>query len=171
MNFVSSRVYVAIADCTMYEAAIKILKDLYVKPSNTIFARYCLATCRQKAGKSLEEFLQALRTLSKECNFKNVTAEQYREEAVTDAFISGLHSSLIRQRLLENRTSDLPTMFDQARALDSAQKNSELFSMSSGISVMAAVPENKNVREEVPASDLPATSAAVDTITGATSSS
>ena len=37
------------------------------------------------------------------------------------------------------------TMFDQARALDSAQKNSELFSMSSGTSVMAAVPETKNV--------------------------
>ena len=162
-NFVSPKVYEAIADSDTYEAAIEILKDLYVKPSNEIFARYCLATRRQKAGESLEEFLQALRTLSKECNFKNVTAEQCREEAVRDAFISGLHSSLIRQRLLENRTLDLPTMFDQARALDSAQKNSELFSTSSGPSVMAAVPESKNVREELPASDLPATSAAVDT--------
>jgi len=45
--------------------------------------------------------------LSKECNFKTVTAELYREEAVRDVFISGLQSSLIRQRLLENRTSDL----------------------------------------------------------------
>jgi len=52
--------------------------------------------------------------LSKECNFKTVTAELYREEAVRDVFISGLQSSLIRQRLLENRTPDLFTMFDQA---------------------------------------------------------
>jgi len=69
MNYVSPRVYEAIADCTSYEAAIKILKDLYVKPSNEIFARYWLATRRQKAGESLEEFLQALRTLNKEYNF------------------------------------------------------------------------------------------------------
>jgi len=45
-------------------------------------------------------------------------------------------------------------MFDQARALDSVQKNSELFSMSSGTSVMAAVRETKNVREELSVSDL-----------------
>jgi len=102
-NFVSPRIYEAVADCTNYEVAIKILKDLYVKPSNEIFARYCLATGRQKAGESLDEFFQALKMLSKECNFKTVTAEQYREEAVRDTFNSGLQSSLIRQRLLENR--------------------------------------------------------------------
>ena len=67
--------------------------------------------------------------------------QERQEEAIRDAFISGLQSSLIRQRLLENRTLDLATMLDQARALDAAQKNSELYSASVGQSVMAAVPE------------------------------
>jgi len=133
-NFVSPRIYEAVADCSTYEVAIKILKDLYVKPSNEIFARYCVATRRQKARESLDEFLQALKMLSKECNFKTVTAEQYKEEAVRDAFISGLQSSLIRQRLLENRTLDLSTMFDQYSFGLCAEKFRTIFSVLRDIS-------------------------------------
>jgi hypothetical protein len=54
--------------------------------------------------------------LSKDCNFSQVTANQYRDEAVRDAFITGLLSTNIRQRLLENKTLNLQTAFDQARA-------------------------------------------------------
>ena len=39
---------------------------------------------------SLDEFLQQLRKLSKDCNLKDVTADQYREELVRDSFINGL---------------------------------------------------------------------------------
>ena len=99
--------------------------------------------------------------MSKGCNFKHISAAQYQEEAIRDAFISGLQSSLIRQRILENTTLDLETMFDQAGALDAAQKNSELYSAPSASSVMAAVPEPKSTREDSTASDFPATSAAV----------
>ena len=42
--------------------------------------------------------------LSKDCKFKAVTDEQYREELFRDAFINGLFSPAIRQRLLENDT-------------------------------------------------------------------
>jgi len=53
-------------------------------------------------------------------------------------------------------------MFDQARALDTVQKNSELYSASVRQSVMAAVPE-PNVKCEIAfPSDSQATSAAVD---------
>ena len=48
-------------NCTTFENAIQALKALYVKPSNEIFARHCLATRRQKAGESLDEFFQVLK--------------------------------------------------------------------------------------------------------------
>ena len=75
----------------------------------------------------MDEFLQALKTLAKYCKFKDVTATVYRDEAVRDAFISGLQSNSIRQRLLENTTLDLKTMFTQARSLDVAQRSSETY--------------------------------------------
>ena len=74
-------------------------------------------------GESLDEYLQALKILSKEYNFKPVTATEYCEEYIRDAFISRIHSNQIRQRLLENKTLDLKTMSDQARALDSAMRS------------------------------------------------
>ena len=58
--------------------------------------------------------MQALQSLSKDCQFCEVSANEYREEAVRDAFINSLHDSEIRQRLLENRTLDLETAFGQS---------------------------------------------------------
>ena len=98
-----------------------------MKQTNEVFARHRLAIHCQQPGESLDEFLQALKALSKECAFKAVTAVQHCEESVRDAFINGLHSSLIQQWLLENKTLDFSTTIDQAGALDSAQKNAVMY--------------------------------------------
>ena len=44
-----------------------------------------------------------------------------------DAFINGISSSYIRQRLLENSVLDMQGAFDQAQELDVAQKNSSVY--------------------------------------------
>ncbi len=128
-NFVSLSIFQYIEDCREYDEAIQTLQALFVKPRNEIFARHVLATRRQQPTETLDEYLQALKTLSKDCNFKNVTANQYCEESIRDAFIAGLQSNLIRQRLLEHKTLDLKTMFDQARALESAMRSSESYTL------------------------------------------
>lgn len=96
-----------------------------MKHKNEVFARHLLLKRKQQPSESLNELLQALKQLSGDCNFEAVTAEKYKEEAVCDSFISGLQSSVIRQRLLENKTVQLQDAYDQALALDIAQKNSE----------------------------------------------
>ena len=67
-----------------------------------------------------------------------VSASQYRDEAVRDAFISGLQSSLIRQRLLENSTLDLETACNQARSLESAKKSSDSYQITQTPNLAAA---------------------------------
>ena len=86
-----------------------------------------------------------MKTLSKDCNFKSVTAALHREESIRDAFISGLQSSLIHQRLLENKILDLVAIFDQARSLDLAQQNSELYMAPPVPSFSASACEHKSV--------------------------
>ena len=63
----------------------------------------------------------------KVCNFQNSTEIVYRDEAAQDVFITGLLSNTIHQRLLENNTLDLSTMFTQARSLDAVQRSSESY--------------------------------------------
>ena len=50
INYVTPTIYESIAECATYEIAIDTLEDLYIKPTNEIFARHLLATRRQQAG-------------------------------------------------------------------------------------------------------------------------
>ena len=90
-----------------------VLKELFVKPKNDVFARHVLATRSQQTAESLDEYLQVLKTSSKDCNYQVVTAVQKRNNAIRDAFITGLQSS--HMSASENKTLDLAKMFDQAR--------------------------------------------------------
>ena len=101
----------------------------------------------QKPCESPDEYLQALKTLSKGCNFQSVTASKYHEESIRDAFITGLTSPLIGQRLLENNTLELKAIFDQAHSLKLAMRNSESYS-SPPSSVNEAVPPSATVDQE-----------------------
>ena len=88
---------------TQYSQAIEILKSLFVKEKNENFARHCLANRSQNEGESIEQYIMALETLGKQCNFEAVNAVQHREQCIRTAFIGGLHSNHIRQRLLEEK--------------------------------------------------------------------
>ena len=116
-NFLSPTVYKPINEYSMYDNAVSVLKSVYMKSTNEVFAWHLLSICKQQPCESLDEFLQALKALSKDSNFKPVTAEQHENEYISDSFISGLQSNSIRQSLLENNTLDLHTMFNQAQSL------------------------------------------------------
>ena len=127
INHISPSVYEFISEETSFQAAIDTLKRIFEKPQNVVFARHVLSIRKQQPGESVEEYLQALRSLSKDCNFQAVDANNHRDQFVRDAFIAGLQSSSIRQRLLENNITGLNDIFSQARSLEHAQKNVALF--------------------------------------------
>ena len=77
--------------------------------------------------------MQELQCTGKTCNFEAVTAEQNKNQYIRDAFISGITSSHIRQRLLENNTLSLDEAFQQARALEQAQTQSASVSYKNSI--------------------------------------
>ena len=107
INYIEPVVYDFVSECVSFEEALRTLESIYVKPKNVIFARHLLSTRKQKSGENLDQFLNNLKTLAKDCNISAVNAEQYKSEMIRDAFINGLVSNSIRQRLLENKTLDL----------------------------------------------------------------
>ena len=106
------------------------LQGLYVKPTNIIYNRHVLATRQQNGGETIDYYMQHLEKLSKNCEFAAVSGEQYRREYIRDAFINGLASHSIRQRLLENNILMLTDAFQQARILEQAQKQSASYGTS-----------------------------------------
>jgi len=71
-NCISYCAYEFINDCSTYTEAIQILNDVYLKPKSEIFARHLLATRKQLATESIDQFVQSLKLLSKDCNFRDV---------------------------------------------------------------------------------------------------
>ena len=155
INFISHNVFDYVEDCTTFDTIITILEALYVKTPNVIFARHQLAMRQQQSGESLDEFLQNLHKLSKNCNFADVSVIDYRTEMVRDSFISRLSSNYIRQRLLENTTLTLDAAYAQARSLDTAQKNPEVYTKNSQISSHVAATGELDSGNTTAASILP----------------
>ena len=167
INCVSHHVYDHIEECDSYETAIRVLNELYVKTPNTIFARHLLATAKQDLSQSLDDFLLTLTTLSKDCNFTDLTAEEYRKEMIRDSFINGISSQVIRQRLLENSELSLERAFEQARTLDSAQKSSDVYA-SSGSGYNAMITSEMKKKEPPPDVFVSTTSTEASTLAAAT---
>ena len=126
-NNVSAEVFGYISSETSYEGAMEILKNIYIRPKNTVFARFCLKDRKQGATESMDEYLRQLQILAKDCDYKSVSAQLYEEESIRDAFISGIRATEIRQRLLEE-TDTLDKTFEKARSLEQALKNNERYS-------------------------------------------
>ena len=140
---VSCHIFKLIKHVSSYDEAAKILKARFVKPKSGVYARHCLATQKQQAGETLDQFLDKLKSLAQDCDFKAASAEQVEELAIRDAFITGMSSNAIRQRLLENLELDLNTAVKQARALEMAQRHSEAYRNDSSL---AAAPETAAAR-------------------------
>ena len=87
------------------------------------------------ASAVLDDYLQKLKQLAKDCNYRSVSVDICRSEAICDAFISGLLSTSIRCRLLENTREEsmtLKAIFNQARCFGTAQKSFESYTATDG---------------------------------------
>ena len=86
--------------------------------------RHKLITCTQEPLQSIDNYMQELQLVAKTCNFEAVTADENKQQYIRDAFINGITSSAICQRLLENHTLAMSQAFNQARTLEQAGKQS-----------------------------------------------
>ena len=86
-NFLSPQTFPYISDIDSYDDATEALKYAYHKRKNVIFARHVLMTRVQNSDKTIAEYGNALKTLSKDCEFNAVATEQHKECMTRDAFI------------------------------------------------------------------------------------
>ena len=134
----SPEVYSYVEDAETYENVITTLERVYVKGKNNVFARYLLVSRQQRSDETIAEYLRALKGLAKDCKFADVTADQYKDELTRDAFINGLASPTIRQRLLENDELELQKAYELAESLDKARQQTLV--MSKSFSTLASAP-------------------------------
>ncbi|GFT59173.1 uncharacterized protein NPIL_594101 [Nephila pilipes] len=115
--------------------------------------------CRREINKrkKLSEYLQVLNQLSKDCDFTDVKAKEYRKEYIRDAFIRGLKCPRFRQRLLENTSMTLDQDFEQVRSLESAEVHASSY-MGSSFPVQSAAMKTDDFSEETLATSVASSS-------------
>ena len=89
---------------------------------------------------------------SKDCHFENLTALQYKDEAVLSTLISGIEDTFMRQRLLENEALTLTEALKQAEVLKRAHENPQNFEVAenfkpSVISIETNCKEQEEINE------------------------
>ena len=157
-NNISADIFDIVSEAATYDNAIQLLDTTYIKPASVVYNRHKLITCKQEPSQTIDTFKQELQRLSKNCNFQQVTAEENRQQYVRDAFINGISSAHIRQRLLENIGElSLDDAFAQARALEQAQNQSAAYENSTIAALpigeepsLAAINRNKNSLSDNP---------------------
>ena len=146
ISLVSPKVYKMISKAANFKEAKTCLEEAYASPPNVTVARHQLLTRRQQAGESVSTFMRELVNLSHKCHFKDLKADEARLEYVRDAFIVGLLSPAIRQRLLEDTELTHKKALDIATTLERAQNDaSGLQMLPSQLSVTnsASVPNKR----------------------------
>ena len=69
----------------------------------------------------MDAFANRLMILAKDCDYTNVTAVEYKKEAVLQSFVSGLEDSYVRQRILEKDVVNLEGALESAEILKRAK--------------------------------------------------
>ena len=126
-NLLSPNIYQYISEIKSYSDAIEALNKIYVKRHNPIFSRHKLYSRKQRPEETINQYIKELTLLTKNCNFRKVSALEYEEEIVRDTFISGITSNVIRQRLLEKQDLRLSEAIQIALTIEEANNNTLLY--------------------------------------------
>lgn len=107
-----------------HDDLIKKFDEYFLPKCNMIMERFNFFSRRQSSSESIEEFLTALKNLSKTCNFTTL-----KDELVRDLFIGGLNQNrqFIREKLLNESTKNLDEIIQIAKSLEMAKQQSKEF--------------------------------------------
>lgn len=117
--------------------------------------RHKLLSRRQNPTESIEEYISALKILAKKCHTRTMSSEEHRELLTMDAFVSGISSGLIRQRLLEPSDVSLSAIFKIATTMELAMKDSKSFDNHANIPTISMAALSKTDKTSTPPSANP----------------
>ena len=122
--YLSPEIYELVEDCENYETAKVVLDQTFLKRKNATYARHLLLTREQKLNETIKDYARALKLVAKDCEWRAVSAQEFQNELTRDAFITGLSSPMIKQRLLEEDSVSLEEAICKAEILERAQSQS-----------------------------------------------
>ena len=118
----------------------------FLKRKSTTYARHLLLTREEKLNETIGDYARALNLIAKDGEWRAVSAQEFQTELTRDAFITGLSSPTIKQRLLEEDSLILEEATCKAEILERAQNQSSGLSIKLPTSSIAFAASCKGVK-------------------------
>lgn len=100
--------------------------DAHFRPhKNVVHERYIFFKRDQQPGESADEFITALHTLSKTCEFNNISAETIRDEMIRDRIVTGISDSELSKKLQLQPKLTLMKAIEMVRAYEEVGHQAE----------------------------------------------
>ena len=144
--YLSPEIYKLIKGCETYESAKVVLDRNFLKHKSTTYARHLLLKGEQKLNETIGNYSRALKLIAKDCEWRVVSAQEFQTELTRDAFITGLSSPTIKQRLLEEDSLTLKEAICKAEILERAQNQSSGLSLNLPISSISFAASCKGIK-------------------------
>ena len=140
-----SELYALLSDCADFNTAIAVLDNQFDRPTRIIYARHQLLSSKQKTTESIMDFHKRLNILVEKCACKSLSLKEHKDSLVRDAFVAGIHSEVIRARLLElsDAEASLTDCLAKATAIELSTDFSRSFQDSSSLPSVSCVQEEQ----------------------------
>ena len=129
-------------DASTLNDIISAFDEHFIGQTNETYERYVFNKRDQKEGEQFEEYLSALRTLRKTCNF----CEHMKDSLLRDRLILGIKDNDTRQRLLQESNLTLTQCIDRCRAAESAEKQLEDMKLEKKACALKSKVKEKNLK-------------------------
>lgn len=110
-----------------YDVVIKKFEEHCNPKKNVTASRYKFLTARQKDGETVDEFVNRLQTLSKDCEFDIVPdKETLRESLIKDVLIIGTNDVHLQEKLLATKEVTLESAVEAGRSAEQSKENVQM---------------------------------------------
>jgi len=106
------------------DEALTALRSAFLKRRNLLIVREKLHTARQEPGEDIKTFFRRCLTLSQDCEYESVTAEENVLQNARDAFAVGLRNPIVKARVMENGLQTLDDTLNTAMIVSDAIRDS-----------------------------------------------
>lgn len=102
----------------VYEYASLQLNLRYGKKKNIVMERFIFYSRKQRADKSIEDFVSALRSLAVTCDFEHISYEQ----VLRDQILMRTNNKKVQERLCTTSDMSLSAAIDIAKSIEHSKK-------------------------------------------------
>ena len=105
---------------------IKRIDEYCIGEVHEVMEQFNFNNRNQRPGESVNDYIAALRTLAKTCNFNGIKTNEVESTMIRNGIIQGIGNKTAQAKMLDTRNASLNDVIDIARTVETTKQNQKL---------------------------------------------